>query len=298
MARSRNIKPGFFENDLLAELSPLGRLLFIGLWTIADREGRFEDRPKKIKAQILPYDDGNVDELLNGLAERGFILRYCVDGMRFIQVQNWSKHQQPHIKEVPSLIPAPDKHGASTVQEPDRHKTSTEEESLIPDSLNLIPDSLNPSTATSATPPVVADVKTKKPAKPKGRDFTIAALELPEKVGQAFDRVWTGYPKEGWNFSTKRPAPRRINYAEASKRFYEVLQFCGVKTSDGNPIQADDLADATLAWVANRVKEARRDNSEIPNVPCIANFFSSVEGSKHHWKEALLEFFEALPVAS
>ena len=44
--RARNIKPGFFKNDALAELDFAGRLLFIGLWGIADRAGRLEDRPK------------------------------------------------------------------------------------------------------------------------------------------------------------------------------------------------------------------------------------------------------------
>ena len=45
MARARNIKPGFFKNELLVGLPYEYRLLFIGLWTIADRDGRFEDRP-------------------------------------------------------------------------------------------------------------------------------------------------------------------------------------------------------------------------------------------------------------
>ena len=37
MARARNIKPGFFTNDVLADCDPLARLLFAGLWTVADR---------------------------------------------------------------------------------------------------------------------------------------------------------------------------------------------------------------------------------------------------------------------
>ena len=64
MARSRNIKPGFFTNDILAEVDPLGRLLFVGLWTIADREGRVEYRPKQIKIKVLPYDDAPIDGLI------------------------------------------------------------------------------------------------------------------------------------------------------------------------------------------------------------------------------------------
>ena len=106
MARSRNIKPGFFLNDDLAECDPLARLLFAGLWCIADREGRLEDRPKRIKIEVLPYDNCDVDELLNQLAKQGFILRYEVGGNRYIQIVNFLKHQNPHKNEVKSVIPA------------------------------------------------------------------------------------------------------------------------------------------------------------------------------------------------
>ena len=105
--RARNIKPGFFKNDTLAELDFAGRLLFIGLWGLADREGRLEDRPKKIKAEIFPYDEVNVDSFLGELAKRSFIIRYEVDGDRYIQIVNFDKHQNPHPRETPSTIPAP-----------------------------------------------------------------------------------------------------------------------------------------------------------------------------------------------
>ncbi|MFZ3017144.1 MAG: hypothetical protein WA056_01655 [Gallionella sp.] len=142
MARARNIKPGFFKNETLAECSPLSRLLFAGLWCIADRAGRLEDRPKRIRAEILPYDDGSVDDMLDELHQAGFILRYQVGEQRFIQVLNFSKHQNPHCRESESTIPAPVEHSACTVQEQDEHRTGPA------DSLNLIPDSLNPITAT------------------------------------------------------------------------------------------------------------------------------------------------------
>lgn len=152
MARSRNIKPGFFLNDKLAECDPLARLLFAGLWCIADREGRLEDRPKRIKAEILPYDNCDVDALLNQLAKYGFIIRYEVDDNRYIQIINFLKHQNPHIKEAPSIIPPPPEqetalyeHHTSTVQEPEQHS------SFPADSLKLIPDSLNPHTDSIST---------------------------------------------------------------------------------------------------------------------------------------------------
>lgn len=137
MARARNIKPGFYTNDVLAECEPLARILFSGLWCFADREGRLEDRPKKIKAEILPYDECNADDLLNQLEKHGFILRYTVGEYKYIQVLNFNKHQNPHVKESASTIPAPDEHSARTVQAEEK----PERAGLIPDSLNPITDS-------------------------------------------------------------------------------------------------------------------------------------------------------------
>ena len=76
MARSRNIKPGFFTNECLVELPYEYRLLFIGLWTLVDRDGRMEARPKKIKMTCFPADDIDVDKGLNELQKLGFIIRY------------------------------------------------------------------------------------------------------------------------------------------------------------------------------------------------------------------------------
>ena len=143
MPRSRNIKPGFFTNDELVELSFETRLLFIGLWTIADRDGRLVDRPKKIKIDLFPADNVDVDKMLGELDASGFIVRYTAGGQGVIQVQNFSKHQNPHREEKASVLPAPDEHDASTVQASGEHSSCTEPIGLIPDSLNLIPDSLN-----------------------------------------------------------------------------------------------------------------------------------------------------------
>ncbi|WP_233869566.1 hypothetical protein [Paraburkholderia adhaesiva] len=107
MARARNIKPGTMENEALAALPPLHRLLWIYLWMLADREGRLEDRPARIKARALPYDEADVTALLRDLHNTGFIVRYAVDGRRFIQVVNFSKHQKPHGNEPESRIPPP-----------------------------------------------------------------------------------------------------------------------------------------------------------------------------------------------
>lgn len=105
MARARLLKPGFFQNEVLAELPYEGRLLFQGLWTLADREGRLEDRPKRIKAALFPFDDVAIDDLLAGLAERDFILRYQAEAVAVIQITTFLEHQKPHKNEPASKLP-------------------------------------------------------------------------------------------------------------------------------------------------------------------------------------------------
>ena len=113
--RSRNIKPGFFKNDVLAECSPLARLLFAGLWCMADREGRIEYRPKKIKAEVLPYDNCNIENLIEELTVRSFVTIYSVSDGTFLDIPTFLKHQHPHLRELPSTIPVPPETGESPV---------------------------------------------------------------------------------------------------------------------------------------------------------------------------------------
>lgn len=107
MARARNLKPGFFRNEFLADLPPLTRLFFQGLWCEADRRGILEDRPKRLKGAILPYDNADPEKMLADLQDGGFIKRYECDGVRCIHILTFEVHQNPHYKEEPSELPAP-----------------------------------------------------------------------------------------------------------------------------------------------------------------------------------------------
>lgn len=140
MARSRNIKPGVMANEQLAELPAVARLLFIYIWMLADREGRLEDRPKRIAAQALPYDrDVDVDDLLYQLADAGFIVRYVVDELALIQIVSFTKHQAPHVRESASELPSIEQ---GTTKAVTKHNLGSAEASpRSPDSLLLIPDS-------------------------------------------------------------------------------------------------------------------------------------------------------------
>lgn len=111
MARTRQIKPGFFLHTELAELDPLCRLLFIGLWTIADREGRLKLNPKKIKAEVLPYELGGTTQVIgwiHQLSSTGFLKLYKSADCDYIEIVNFKKHQHINKDEKASEIPSPE----------------------------------------------------------------------------------------------------------------------------------------------------------------------------------------------
>jgi len=153
MARARNIKPAFFANDELAELDPIDRLFFIGLWTIADFKGDIEWRAKKVKALVLPYDNCDAEKIAINLDKSGFIRFYSVQGVNYINITNFSKHQNPHKneREKGSSIPKFDECYRESIDikgltiNRDKNGTNPDKDGTNPaDSLILIPDSLIP----------------------------------------------------------------------------------------------------------------------------------------------------------
>lgn len=208
MARARNIKPGFFRNELLVELNCETRLLFIGLWTLADKAGRLEDRPKKIKIELFPADDMDIPCMLDALAKHGFITRYAVKGVRFIQINNFLKHQSPHHKEPESELPSveeADEAGGETTEESSSSACTSQAQvmhepcmshasdkksvssPLIPDSGFLIPDTGEKTCASDDAPPV-------------------ESTKQDSLYTDDFNRFWNAYPsKKG-----KKPAAQKF----------------------------------------------------------------------------------------
>lgn len=175
MARARNIKPGFFQNPELGELSPLERLCFIGMWTISDFKGCIEFKAKRMKIQLLPYDECCIEKIVINLERAGLIRTYSVQGQLYIKIINFVKHQNPHKNErdAGSNIPDVDQHddsfeekrneyrelGKITIKtdkigkNPEQDGTNPADSLLlIPDSLNLNPDSVMPQSRQVAQP--------------------------------------------------------------------------------------------------------------------------------------------------
>lgn len=250
--RSRNIKPGFFNNDSLLELPPLARILFVGLWCYCDRRGRCEDKPKTIKRHLLPYDSCNCNELLQLLADtvdeedgKPFIVRYEAGGKKYIQVTNFAQHQTPHCKEAESTIPAPDsqfcaqkhsastvqaqcKSGANTVQAPGEHHTSTPLDSL--DSLDSQDTKYTPQTPLVHPMPEQEDGKQgdvpelKSPGKeirPAKRAPPQAKYRTRREYPPEFERLWA---KRGPKDDRKEDAGKYcVGWVESEQYTWEQL---------------------------------------------------------------------------
>lgn len=106
MARIRQVKPEFFDDPDLGDMSLAANLLFIGMWTLADREGRLEDDVRRLKARIFPCRvDVSVESCVLELQGKDMVRRYAVGGKQYLWIRSFLKHQKPHPKEPASLIP-------------------------------------------------------------------------------------------------------------------------------------------------------------------------------------------------
>jgi hypothetical protein len=109
MARIRTVKPDLFRHEGLFEAEqetglPL-RLAFIGLFTVADREGVFRWQPRQMKLDIMPYDNVDFSRVLDALATRHFIVRYACGDDEYGLIPTFRKHQVINNREKSSDFP-------------------------------------------------------------------------------------------------------------------------------------------------------------------------------------------------
>lgn len=107
MARIRTIKPEFPQSESMGRVSRDARLLFIQLWTLCDDEGRSRGDARLIKGLLYPYDEikfSQIDGWLDELQAENCIIRYDVEGSRYLAVRNWLNHQKidrPSRSKIP-----------------------------------------------------------------------------------------------------------------------------------------------------------------------------------------------------
>lgn len=211
--RIRTIKPEFFLHDGLADLEretglPI-RLAFIGLWCAADREGRFRWEPRRLKLQILPYDD-HVDfsRVLHALATRGYLVKYRVGDRWFGVIPSFTRHQIINNRERESDIP--DVLGADEVANEDLTRAPR-----VPDACPTRPSLPFPSGSSGISPLVTSyteDEEEKTRARAEAEDlptepppgFPPTATAAAAQAGAwgvtpaIAERAWTLAASRGW----------------------------------------------------------------------------------------------------
>lgn len=110
----RSVKPEFFTDVRMAELSPLARLLYMGLWCIADDAGRGRYLPKLIEGEVFPHDQVDIYALLKELLDTQRIVTYANGKETLFHIPTFDLHQHPN-RTVASKLPAPPKQRARSV---------------------------------------------------------------------------------------------------------------------------------------------------------------------------------------
>jgi hypothetical protein len=251
--RARNIKPAIFKNELLGQADPLFMLVFIGLWCAADREGRLEDRPARLRAELVPYRASfDIEAALRWLQQAGFIDRYTVAGVPIIQVIKFAEHQRPHSNEVPSVLPAkvasPVRQGRKRAEPSNGH--GEKDFALIPDPLLSDSPSLNPDIGLHET----------------DSPFTALAPEVDvhaSKYWDAIQKAWpSGNPRKDWG-TAKKHAVKLVGDGGATwdsllrnvRAYAEYCEFSQTKVMDPR----NYFSAADKPWANTWVHEAIRD---------------------------------------
>jgi hypothetical protein len=95
MARIRTIKPDFWTDGAILDLSLEARLFFIGTWNFAlCDKGHLPDDARKLKFQILPADDFAAELIIKQLLESGRLVRIAAGERTFLHIKRFEDHQK------------------------------------------------------------------------------------------------------------------------------------------------------------------------------------------------------------
>lgn len=110
MPTRRMIDPAIWQSESIGRLTIRQRLMFIGMFSNADDQGRLRASAPVIRSMIFPFDDISIAEIetdILNIEHENCVMLYDVDGSRYAQVLNWWRYQQ-HQWAYPSRIPKPD----------------------------------------------------------------------------------------------------------------------------------------------------------------------------------------------
>lgn len=109
MPRIRTLKPSFWADEAVADLSRDARLLLIGLISSADDEGRFLASMSAVSGYIFPHDEiphTKLRKWMDEIEAAGIVRFYSVNRREYGAFPNWNKHQKINRPQA-SALPAP-----------------------------------------------------------------------------------------------------------------------------------------------------------------------------------------------
>lgn len=109
MARKRMISPEIWDSENFSKLSILAKLVFIGMISNADDEGRGKAKAAFLKSKLFPYDESmrvaDVESALDEVAENMSVTMYSHDGNEYYSFDNWKKWQRVDKPSPSNIIP-------------------------------------------------------------------------------------------------------------------------------------------------------------------------------------------------
>lgn len=174
------MKPDFFSDAKIVQVSSWARLLFIGMWVFADDEGLLWDDANQLRLHIFPDQQVDVAKHTNELVANGLVDRIASNnGRAALWVRNFNHHQKvPHPSpskiapllpgwpvetpvETPPLLPGfANSHEGSRILMPEgRKEVSSKSGSKYLKTKTFVQPDLNDPTAPSSWPVEISDVK-------------------------------------------------------------------------------------------------------------------------------------------
>ncbi len=109
MARKRMIDPIIWQSEDFGKLSNLAKLVFIGLFSLADDEGRGRANPTYLKSTLFPYNEKlrstDIEVALSEISRNMSILFYSYNESNYYSLLSWNTFQKID-KPSESKIPA------------------------------------------------------------------------------------------------------------------------------------------------------------------------------------------------
>ena len=144
------LDPGIWTSTSFLRLTARQRLLFIGLISNSDDEGKQSGDLRAIKARVFPSDTVSLAKIECDLDEIGktnqMILRYEVDSEPYIKLPKWLIYQKidrPSASQLPDPIDEPSTNfrrtiddGSSLIEDKLREKNRIESQKLVQNLFN------------------------------------------------------------------------------------------------------------------------------------------------------------------